>query len=241
MCTVTYIPRSRSHPFILTSNRDEKFFRPTIAPEIYSINNVDICFPKDLEKGGSWLAAGNNGRVVCLLNGAFISHKKQAFHLHSRGKVLVALAAFGGNVNRFFQREALRSVEPFTIISIEHKKGLETSFMEFIWDGDRIYIEELDPAKPAIWSSVTLYSSNERRLKSQMFHRFWKEHNRQMTPEKVYHFHLGNYSPDSSVDFLVEREDGLETVSITQVVPVGDGFRMQYIDLVNSTQQQLTV
>ncbi len=241
MCTVTYIPPSENQGFILTTNRDEKMFRKTKAPEIYRINGIDVCFPKDVEKGGSWIAAGNKGRLVCLLNGAFIPHQKQYFHTHSRGKVLLDMASFAGNLQDFFENEPLNNTEPFTIISIEHKKRTVNSMFEFIWDGKQKHISKLNPYKPAIWSSVTLYSSNDRELRRIWFDQFLKENHATLKSEKVYAFHSGSHTTDQSINLLMEREGGLKTVSITQVMPVENGFTINYSDLLSQTEHQLKI
>lgn len=239
MCTVTYIPPSDEQGFILTSNRDEKVIRETKAPDIYQINGINVCFPKDLEKGGSWIAVGNNGRLVCLLNGAFIPHQKQAFHTHSRGQVLLAIATFNGDLKDFFENEDLNTTEPFTIISIEHKKEKVTSMLEFIWDGAQKHIAILNPEKPGIWSSVTLYSNNDRELRRIWFEDFLNKNNEVIQAEDVYSFHSGEHTNDQTVNLLMEREGGLKTVSITQVVPIENGFSMKYTDLLKQTDHQI--
>lgn len=241
MCTVTYIPPFSDQVFILTSNRDEKVFRKTIAPDKYQINNIDVCFPKDAEKGGSWIAANNNGRLCCLLNGAFIPHRKQDFHTHSRGKVLTDMTTFNGNTQDFFDAQPLNNTEPFTIISIQHKKGDITEMKEFIWDGTQKHIKELNPKNPQIWSSVTLYSSNDRELRKIWFERFLRENSTRVCTGKVYDFHAGRHTVDQTMNLVMKRKGGLKTVSITQVLPSDDGFSMKYTDLLNSTTNQVKI
>lgn len=241
MCTVTYIPPSKDQGFILTSNRDEKVFRETKAPETYRLNGIDICFPKDIEKGGSWVAANNQGRLCCLLNGAFIPHQKQAFHTHSRGKVLLDMTAFKGKAQDFFENQSLSNTEPFTIISIAHKKGKITEMFEFIWDGTQKHTSILDSEKPGIWSSVTLYSSNDRELRKMWFDQFLNEKNKPIDSETIFAFHSGSHTSDQSINLLMEREGGLKTVSITQVVASNDGFMMKYKDLLNVSEYQVKI
>jgi len=192
-----------------------------------------MVFPKDLEKGGTWIAAGNNDRLVCLLNGAFVSHQKQDFHTHSRGVVLLDMAAFRGNTKDFFERESLQNTEPFTIISIEKTNEKVTNIQEFIWDGAQKHILQLDIKKPYIWSSSTLYADKDRVLRKKWFNDFLRENQPLISPGKAYAFHSGSHSSDQSINLLMERERGLKTVSITQVMPSKKGFTMRYIDLVN--------
>lgn len=91
MCTVSYIPKKSAGGFVLTSNRDEKVFRPTIPPLLYELGETKLGFPKDEKAGGSWIAANNNCRLCCLLNGAFVAHEKKPHHTQSRGTILVEL------------------------------------------------------------------------------------------------------------------------------------------------------
>ena len=47
MCTVSYIPNSHNKDFILTSNRDEKVFRPAFAPDIYESGSITQVIPEE--------------------------------------------------------------------------------------------------------------------------------------------------------------------------------------------------
>jgi Transport and Golgi organisation 2 len=241
MCTVTYIPQTKENCFILTSNRDEKMHRETIPPTVYPVNGTEISFPKDLQAGGSWIAANNKGRLSCLLNGAFVLHKKQAFHLQSRGKILLEMNAYFESVLDFFAEKDLSDVEPFTIINIENEKGEIKSMHEFVWDGMKKHISELDTNVPKIWSSVTLYSHKDRELRNIWFDKFLSENLNGISPEKVYHFHSGDHTSDQTVNLLMQREGGLKTVSITQVTPMKNSFRMTYSDILNSSVHQTEI
>jgi len=66
MCTVTYIPSTEENGFVLTSNRDEKEFRPTSPPEIYAYGNCKLVYPRDEQAGGSWIAINEKGiSIAC--------------------------------------------------------------------------------------------------------------------------------------------------------------------------------
>ena len=79
MCTITFIPKT-NNDFILTSNRDEAPGRETFPPEIYEEDAVELLYPKDAVAGGTWIGASNKKRIVCLMNGGFVSHKRKAFY-----------------------------------------------------------------------------------------------------------------------------------------------------------------
>lgn len=236
MCTVTYIPETAGRGFILTSNRDEKSFRPTVPLEIYSMDSTKVCFPKDARAGGSWIAMNNKGRLCCLLNGAFKAHQKMHYHTRSRGTVLIGFASTQMNVSDYFNSEDLSVVEPFTIIVVEQEKGRVTGMFEFVWDGNKKHVRKPDPMKPALWSSVTLYSAENRKHRKEWFSNFLESHNGSLTPEKVFEFHAGTHTTDHSVNLVMEREGGLKTVSITQVTTYNDIFVMTYHDLINNSE-----
>lgn len=224
---------------MLTSNRDEKSVRPTVAPKIYSVNGKHICFPKDEKAGGSWIAASSGGRLCCLLNGAFVAHQKKANYTQSRGTVLTELVSSDLNPEVFFQQKNLTDVESFTIVTIEIKNEEIGHFSEFIWDGNTKHIRQLNPNEPYIWSSVTLYSSEHRELRKQWFYRFLKINNGNVTPEKIIEFHSGIHTSDPSINLIMEREGDLKTVSITQVIPGEEKLAMRYFDLHNRYNSEI--
>ncbi len=241
MCTVTYIPSSNDYDFILTSNRDEKVQRPTFRPEIYTIRGTRVCFPKDALAGGSWIAANEKGRLCCLLNGAYISHEKQSFHTHSRGRVLTDLVASPLDVMVHFSQQDLSKTEPFTIITVEINGKKILRFTEFIWDGSKKYLKELDKGQPHVWSSVTLYSDENRRLRRRWFQSFLSENQLNVSSDKVWKFHSGSHTSDHSVDLVMNREAGLKTVSITQVTPYNGKFAMKYVDLLEDAEHKIQI
>jgi hypothetical protein len=239
MCTVSYLPPFDGRGFILTSNRDERMHRNTIEPRLYNFGELQLCYPKDVMAGGSWIAANNEGRLACLLNGGFTPHKKMPVHTHSRGRVLIDLVASQQDPMVFLCYYDLSRTEPFTVITIDQSKGGISEFTEFIWDGSGKYLKNLDSAKPYFWSSVTLYSESDRMLRREWFNKFVQENGTNITPEKVYSFHTSKHSTDESINLLMERNEELKTVSITQVKPVNDNYSMQYFDLVeNATHIQ---
>ena len=241
MCTVTYIPPSAQNGFILTSNRDEKEFRLTIPPAIYWQNDKRLGYPKDQRAGGTWIAANDNGRICCLLNGAYMAHKKQDFHTVSRGTILLELISSEIPVNEFFRTKPLKSVEPFTIVTLDKDKGDNIAFSEFVWDGNNKYFSDLDKHVPHIWSSVTLYKEEHRMLRKDWFNRFYASSGNNITPEKVFSFHSGAHTSDNAINVIMQREGGLKTVSITQITPTNGKLLMRYADLLNNSNHQLVL
>ena len=235
MCTVSFIPLNSEH-FILTSNRDERIARPTLSPVTEVIGDTKVIFPKDLEAGGTWIAAGDNGRMCCLLNGAYVSHEKKSGYSKSRGKL--ALEAFEyENIYDFFNQSNLEEVEPFTLIVIE--TGDEMKLIEFRWNSVCKQVRELDIDRPHLWSSATLYNFRIRE-KREMWFEEWIINSNSIDREKVLKFHSSRHGSDPENDLVMERANGLKTVSITQVELYHDSLSMYYNDLLKKQKTSLT-
>lgn len=241
MCTVTYIPAKGGNMFVLTSNRDESEVRPTVPPEIHLHGNHKLAYPKDTHAGGSWIAMNDHGKICCLFNGGIAPHTKQPYHTVSRGNVLLNYITSMLECRHYFENEELTQVEPFTIISIEHNGGNIECFTKFIWDGQKKHFKKLDKNSPYIWSSVTLYNEEQRILRKEWFVKFYKEAKDQMTPQKIYSFHSGQHTDDSSVNIVMERKGGVKTVSITQILLENQHAKMLYFDLTDNSRHELTL
>lgn len=224
---------------MLTSNRDEKAIRPTEPPGIYNYGNHKIVFPRDKKAGGSWIALNDSGQLNCLLNGAFVAHSKQEHHRISRGKILLEFTGSKLSASEFFSGTELKKVEPFTIVSIEQSKGVVTELTEFIWDGREKHLVKHDKNQPRIWSSVTLYSENDRMMRNHWFDKFWHENKHNISPERIWDFHCGSHSSDKTVNLIMQREGGLKTVSITQVTAREGSMQMSYADLLNGAVKKI--
>jgi hypothetical protein len=241
MCTVTYIPLSGGEKFILTSNRDEVMYRPALPPAIYSLEGKKVVFPRDEKAGGSWIATNSSGRLCCLLNGAFEPHEKKPAYAQSRGTILIEATISGNNPEHYFEEKNLMEVEPFTIVTVEKNESGVKHLGEFIWDGYRKHFNYPDPAKPHIWSSVTLYSLNQRNLRKEWFNSFLTKGKSDFSPESAYDFHSGDHTSDSSVNLVMQRKKELRTISITQVYPEGKGFIMNHVDLIKQLKTKVAL
>ncbi|MGM0566397.1 MAG: NRDE family protein [Bacteroidota bacterium] len=239
MCTVTYIPPTKENSFVLTSNRDEKEFRPTLPPDIYSYGDCKLVFPKDEKAGGSWIAVNDKGNVNCLLNGGFIAHQKQKHHTKSRGTVLLDFTHSALTAQAYFSQTDLHNVEPFTIVALKQSNGTMQDFEEFIWDGNDKHFRQLDIRSPHIWSSVTLYNEEQRKAKRKWFERFYKEHKNAITKEKIVDFHSGNQANNHSESITTHRDGDLKTVSISQVSISNNKVQMNYYDLLTNSVKEI--
>ena len=223
MCTVTIIPK-RNHDFILTSNRDEAPNRTSLSPEIYTINNSKMLFPKDELSDGTWVGVSDKNRMLCLLNGGFAIHERSSEYRLSRGIVVKELLA-SEDIVKAINDFDFHDIEPFTLVIVEWNNELK--FIEFVWDGNNAHFMNL-PIKPRIWSSSTLYSNTMNNERKVWFKDYIKENT--LDSETLFHFHktagIGNLDYGVIMDRLF-----VKTTSITQVEKSGNLVKMRYIDL----------
>jgi len=224
MCTVSFISHPNKH--IITSNRDEHISRPVaFAPGFEIVNGCQLLFPKDPQAGGTWFAINQFGHVAVLLNGAFEKHVRTPPYSRSRGLVLLEILSHENPLDKFESRD-LNTIEPFTLILL-----LGVVLMELRWDGIKKHIKILDVNSNYIWSSATLYSMEVRLKKENLFEDFLQSDVFKIE-ENIIRFHFGDES-DNKEEFIINRENVLKTVSITQAVVKKDLISMQHLDLLN--------
>jgi uncharacterized protein with NRDE domain len=223
MCTVTYVPTSNG--FLLGSNRDEQATRATA---ILPTRDEQLLYPKDADKGGTWLSLITNGDCLCLLNGAFTKHKPNAKYTYSRGLFVLDVACSPNKIT-FITDVNLKNVEPFTLVL---KEG-QTLF-QIKWDGLCKHILHLDINSAYVWSSCTLYDESVKRLREEWFQQFLQ--NGIHTSRDLLNFHqlAGNGIPSQNV--LMQRE-GASTVSTSIVEVKAQNASLNYIDYTLGTQQ----
>lgn len=228
MCTVSFVNSPKT--VIITSNRDEKVIRPTaIPPDTYHCNGKSLMYPKDTKAGGTWFAADSHGTVLVLLNGGMIKHNVQFLYRKSRG--LIALDIIGSDSPKIFWNEInLEDIEPFTLILYEDKK-----LYELVWDGFMKRTMQLDENKNYIWSSVTLYPEEIRIKRSGWFSDFLNSKTK-VSASEMLDFHKNTEGDDSENGLIINRENTLKTLSITQVTINPEKIVFEYHDLVNEKE-----
>ncbi|MEC3965418.1 NRDE family protein [Flagellimonas halotolerans] len=223
MCTVSFI--SRGGQYIITSNRDEHVSRPlAMEPREETIGSVKVLFPKDAKAGGSWFALNENGSVAVLLNGGFVNHAPTGNYSKSRGLVLLDVISSKNPFDLLLTTE-LYHIEPFTLVLFT------TRLLEFRWDGHQKYFRPLDKTKNHIWSSATLYNDQVIEHRSNLFQKFMDD-NLEVTAPEVIDFHSNSHD-DFENGFIIDRESGLKTFSVTQAVLDDREIVMRHLDLLN--------
>lgn len=225
MCTVTYIPLGIDH-FLITSNRDEQPARS--SKELVSLKKDEktILFPKDAKAGGTWIAAASSGQCVCLLNGAFVKHKHQPPYKRSRGIMVLDYFSFE-NTAAFLHQYDFEDMEPFTMIIRDGNKLTELRF-----DGYNLSVAPLKREQSYIWSSATLYDQPAQEKRQQWFND-WKIRN--LTPEKnaILDFHRNAGDGDPGNDVVMNRNNVVQTVSITCFEIVPSAIYLDFFDLLS--------
>lgn len=224
MCTVSFVAHKET--VIITSNRDEKVIRPSaLPPRSYHCNGKNLVYPKDQKAGGTWFVADANGNVLVLLNGGITKHEVRFSYRRSRG--LIALDIICSESPKDFWRVInLEDIEPFTLVLYQDKK-----LYELIWDGSTKRSTVLDETRNHIWSSVTLYPEDVRKKRSRWFFDFLKDKN-EISASDMLGFHRNTEGNDSENGLIINRENTLKTVSITQVVIGQNKREIAYRDLV---------
>lgn len=227
MCTVSFVRVNNA--VIITSNRDEHIQRANAAaPAFHLFQHKKIIFPKDAKAGGTWFAASDNGVVAVLLNGAFKKHIAKPPYRKSRGLILLEIIEADLPL-LFFKEIDLEKIEPFTVVL--YQSG---SLHELRWDGNNKYDQLLDVSGNYIWSSSTLYTDEVIEQRKNLFDAFIKT-KKNITAELIYDFH-GYDHGDAENGFVISRQTGMKTFSITQAEVKQDAIRFLHTDLLQHKQ-----
>ena len=233
MCTVTFLPLANNN-FILTSNRDEQRSRETLPPKTYVEDEVEMLFPKDKIAGGTWIGTSSKNRLICVLNGAFIKHKKKTSYKKSRGVIGKEMLKTA-SVLSYVDILDLNGVEPFTMVIVDWNDN-DLSLYELIWDEKEKQFNKLKN-EPKIWSSSTLYEESIKDLRKQWF-KDWTNDN-DFTSERILAFHHSEIG-DKEQSILMKRSY-VETVSITSVEKQNENIEMLYEDVVHSEKKFIQI
>ena len=222
MCTVTYLPIA-DNQFILTSNRDETPLRKTIPPKKYVEDGVTLTYPKDEIAGGTWIGVSSKNRVVCLLNGGFVNHKRKLPYKMSRG-IIVKNILIADNAIAFINDFDFTNIEPFTLILIDWDVKLAT--YELVWDGMKKHFKPL-AQEPKIWSSSPLYTP-EMKAERELWFTNWLENNKQESLKNILEFHKNDSLGTKEISPKMKRKF-VETLSITSIKKE-EKVEISYID-----------
>ncbi|MHC0443392.1 NRDE family protein [Flavobacterium sp. 3-210] len=226
MCTVSFV--NNNGTVIITSNRDEKVIRPGAeAPRNFFHKGKNIMYPKDSKAGGTWFAIDENGIVLVLLNGGIIKHTPVLPYRKSRGLILLDIIS-DASPKDFWKQINLENIEPFTLVLYQKEE-----LYELIWDGSGKRTTKLNQFERHIWSSVTLYSEEIRKKRSSWFFDFVKDKN-EISALDMLDFHKNTHNGDTQNGLIINRENKMKTLSVTQVVIEQNKGAMKYYDLIKT-------
>ncbi len=212
---------------MLSHNRDESVKRRIASPPVRrSIEGVTHLFPVDPQGKGTWIAVSESGRIASLLNGGRRAHAHRPPYKHSRGLIIPAYLRYP-SFTEFFSDFDFTGLEPFTMLVFE--KG---EVFEIVLDDDGARYRKINPDRPFIYSSSTLYTEMARNRKEEEFIR-WYLANPYPTRNDHLAFQRGQIfekEPDKST---IPPGHILKTVSITSIHHLQGEVKMDYYDLVN--------
>ena len=134
----------------------------------------------------------------------------------------------------FFRSLDLHNIEPFTIVIYQL-----TSLQELRWDGSNRYEKSLDITGNYIWSSSTLYTDEVIAKRENMFARFIHSPD-VITAATIHDFHASN-NGDAENGFVISRETGMKTFSITQAVVQNETLNFLHADLLQQKRYTETI
>ena len=232
MCTVSFV--FTNDTIIITSNRDEKVIRQrALPPRNYTLKGKNIIYPKDPKAGGTWYVVDENGTVLVLLNGADEKHEVKVPYRKSRGQIVLEMIS-SASPKVFWDEIDLENIEPFTLILFQEKK-----LFQLRWNGIEKSNQLLENQKNHIWSSSTLYSKKIREQRANWFYTFL-ETNSEIAQDAMLHFHRNTETQNKEHGLVINRNNELKTLSITQSVIEKNKVMIRYLDLIEDKEYSKT-
>jgi uncharacterized protein with NRDE domain len=223
MCTVSFV--FSNGKAILTHNRDEKIARPSaIEPKSYLVNNKNIIFPKDPKAGGTWYAITEDATVLVLLNGADEKHQLKPSYRKSRGLIVLDIISSNSPIEEWKTIDLL-NIEPFTLVLFQDSK-----LYQLRWNEIEKSTINLDVTQNHIWSSSTLYPKDIREKRANWFHTFL-DTKPEVDATEMFNFHRYTEEKNQENGLVINRNDLMKTLSITQTVIDQNKVVLSHYDL----------
>lgn len=237
MCVLTYVPVDNKG-FIVTSNRDENIQRPrAIPPKKLKINGVEVFCPIDPSSKGTWIATTKCYTLV-LLNGGNKKHKVAKNYRQSRGQVILEFLKWN-DPHSFFDNFLFEEMEPFTLVLFKNDDRSDIS--EIKWCSGEKFIRQYDGENSLLWSSVTLYDQSAVEKRKSWFFDHLQNHNLDISSESILEFHQNGGKEDPRDSIKLKREEGIETVCITQIEIYPNSKYLYFNNLTNNTSNRFII
>ena len=223
MCTVSFVVANGKT--IITSNRDEKVLRPSaVEPKSYLINNKNIIFPKDAKAGGTWYAITEDATVLVLLNGADEKHQLKPSYRKSRGLIVLEIISSNSPIEHWKVID-LSDIEPFTLVLFQDSK-----LYLLRWNEVEKSTINLDISNNHIWSSSTLYPRDIREKRANWFYTYL-DTKPEVDETEMFNFHRYTEEANQENGLVINRNDSMKTLSITQAVIEKNKVVLSHYDL----------
>ena len=215
MCTLTIL--RHDDRVLVTMNRDDVRERQEAPPALWTGAPITFAAPKDLQAGGTWIGAGENGVVACLLNRYDTAPAGRV----SRGRIVIEAikgVTFKGAC------DALGSLDhgafsPFTCIVIDRGDAAR-----FDWTGSSFERATL-PRTDVMATSSSWQFDDVKRRREARFREVWASS--AIAADRLAAFH-GTQDPAHDAWAPMMERPQSHTKSITQVA-IGEGdVEMRY-------------
>jgi uncharacterized protein with NRDE domain len=131
VCTLAlYFKVSDDYPIVVAANRDERYDRPSAAPQVISHSPV-ILAGKDLVAGGTWLGVNQHGLVVGILNRK-TNHEDKPANFRSRGLLCLELLGFASAADAagHLRDHQPAAYQPFSVVLADRSTAWVASNFE---------------------------------------------------------------------------------------------------------------
>lgn len=218
MCTVSWQVAEQldAGELLLYFNRDEMRQRARgDTPEVFVKDGVSYLSPTDPERGGTWIAANEQGCLVCLLNDYSVAFDSKA-QWESRGMLVRALAAFTkiDQIRQYFNQKGKLNYPPFTLLFWD---GFQMN--QWHWDTQSLECSEnvSAPFTSSSWQTARVEAGRKG-----LYEKWVGEENRSLAS---YHKHV---IPDDAESSVCMARELTQTVSLTSVLISPDNVQMRY-------------
>jgi hypothetical protein len=233
MCTLTYVKRQDG--YIVTANRDESPNRS--ADHLSQYNNKrgeHFYMAREPLHGGTNLVVGVKGRILVLLNGAFEAHAFGGSYKRSRGLMVLDSLEYP-SIQEFVASYDFDGLEPFTMVEFFGK------ISEIRWDGKALHGATFDDTHHHIWASAQLYSREAIEKRQRWFRTFLEARKGEVEPEAIFEFHRSGGDGDMNNDMVMNRQNLVRTVSISQFAHTKERTFVSHLNLLNNSTYEISL
>jgi hypothetical protein len=228
MCTVTYLPFLKGQ--LVTANRDETPLRSARGLSVHqNAHKANFQIAREPVHGGTNMAVALTGDAYVLLNGAFEAHPFGRQYRLSRG-IVVLESLNQPSLESFQSVFDFENIEPFTLLRFGD------SIEDLRWDGSNTKHQIHDKSQPRLWASAQLYTEPVRAKRRKWFEQLLAK---KPSPEEVWNFHQYGGDGDGRNDMVMNRDNLVRTVSITQIIGFKQPIEVQHLNLLNGKVQRL--